>query len=604
MNIAHSLKKLIPHLSAVIIFLLIGFIYFQPVLEGKQLRKGDTINALGYKKEIADFRKTSGEDPLWTNSMFGGMPAYQITVKYKSAFMGHFKKLMELHTPSPVKYLFLYMIGFYILLISLRVNPWLSIAGAIAYAFSTYFIIIIGAGHIWKVNALAFIPPILGAILMCFRGRYIWGGIMAAFFLILEVYSNHIQMTYYFAMAVLCIAIFEFYFRYKNKQLKQFFTAIGVLCCAAILALGVNSSNLYGTYKYSKETIRGKSDLVHENSKNQTSGLDKDYATQWSYGLEETVTLLIPNAKGGAGSPQEAMQLLNYVNSGQVKSVDDYYEMEQVDNHHYWGNQPFTAGPVYLGAFIVFLFFLGLFIVKGRLKWGLLTAIILSILLSWGHNFMALTDLFLHYFPLYNKFRVVSSILIIVELCVPLLAILAVKKLIEEPNIILKNTDFKYFKAKTIILPFVLTGGLCLILYLLPETFLTFSSDIELNYFSQIKQSNPQALGFINDFVSDLSQARISYFRADALRSFAFIAAGLMAILAFSKQLINKNILIGLVIIITIVDLWPVNKRFVNDNNFVDAKELKVAFNPSQADFEILRSEVDENSDLIPKIEA
>ncbi|MDQ1771679.1 YfhO family protein [Labilibaculum sp. A4] len=600
MSFKSIIKSLIPHLSAIIIFLIIGFAFFQPILDGKQLRKGDTLNALGYKKEIMDFRKSTGEDPLWTNSMFGGMPAYQITVEYKSQFMQFFKEAMELHTPSPVRYLMIYLIGFYILLISLRVNPWLSIGGAIAYAFSTYFIIIIGAGHLWKVNALAFIPPALAGILLTLQGKYILGGLLASFFLILELYSNHIQMTYYFLITVLCIVGFEFYYRLKQKELKQFFTAIGVLAIASILAVGVNSSNLFNSYEYGKQTIRGKSELTLGNKDNKTNGLDKDYATQWSYGVQETLTLLIPNAKGGAGSPQEATQLVSYLSGGQIENVAKYYDIEPIKDHHYWGNQPFTAGPVYVGAVILFLFFLGLIIVPGRFKWGLLTATILAIMLSWGHNFQFLTDLFLDYVPLYNKFRVVSSILVVVELCVPILAILAVKKVLDEPEILQKKVKLFSVKSNVLILPLLLTAGISLLLYLLPSQFMDFITKPETSYFAQIKSGNPNAVTYINQIESDIFNARVSIFRADALRTILFV--GLIAVLLFgySKKWFQANILIAGVVVLILVDLWPVNKRFLNADSFVPKKELKIAFNPTQADFEILQSEFSSRPELQP----
>lgn len=598
MNFKSIFKSALPHLVSIIIFLIIGFIYFQPVLEGKQLRKGDSLNAWGGKKEIIDYRNATGEDPLWTNSMFGGMPAYQINVDYQAKDMYFFKQLMELHTPDPVRYLFLYLIGFYILMLSLRVNPWLSLAGAIAYALSTYFVIIIGAGHLWKVNALAFIPPALAGILMVFRGRYLWGGLLATFFLIMELYSNHIQMTYYFAIMVFCIVIFEFYHRYKTKELSHFFKAIAVLLAASFIAIGVNNTNLYNSYEYSKSTIRGKSELTFGDKKDKTAGLDKGYATQWSYGIQETLSLLIPNVKGGAGSPQEAVQIVNYVSSGQIKKVDDYYKLDQVDNHHYWGNQPFTAGPVYVGALMMFLFMLGLFIVPGRLKWGLLTATILSIMLSWGHHFAGLTNFFLDYVPLYNKFRVVSSILIVVELCVPLLAILAVKKIIEEPEVLKREIAFSSFKLNIGIIPLALTGGLALLLFLLPNLGLNFLSDIEMDYFSQIKSGNPDAIGLISQIQADLVNARISIFRADALRSIAFIALGVALLVLFYRKMIDAKIMIVALIVLLIVDLWSVNKRYLNNDAFVAPKDMKLAFNPTQADYEILQMELKDHPEL------
>ncbi|BAX80007.1 YfhO family protein [Labilibaculum antarcticum] len=598
MNSKSIIKSLIPHLSAIIIFLLISFIFFQPVLEGKVLKKGDSINAWGAKKEIIDYRNQTGENALWTNSMFGGMPSFHINVDYRAKDMSVFKQMMELNTPDPVKYLILYMLGFYILLISLKVNPWLSIAGAIAYAFSTYLVIIIGAGHLWKVNALAFIPPALAGILMVFRGRYLWGGLLAAFFLIMELYSNHIQMTYYFVIMVICILIFEFYYQLKQKNLSHFFKAIGVLSIASIIAMGVNFTNLYNSYDYTKSTIRGKSELTLGDKDNKTSGLDRDYGTQWSYGIQETLSLLIPNVKGGAGAPQEGMQVLNYINSGQMESVADYYALEQVDNHHYWGNQPFTAGPVYLGAIMLFLFILGLLIVAGRLKWGLLTAVILAIMLSWGHNFQSLTSIFYDYVPLYNKFRAVSSILVIVELCVPLLAILAVKKILEKPEILKSKVSISSLKFNVIVIPAVLTGGVALLLYLLPNLGLDFLSKFEQGYFQQISQANPNAMGLISQIQNDLADARIAIFRADALRTIIFIGLLLIALYVFFKKYIKAEIFIAALIILIVIDLYPINKRFTSNDNFVEKKDLNLAFMPTMADYQILQAELKNKPEL------
>ncbi|MBL4561507.1 MAG: YfhO family protein [Labilibaculum sp.] len=598
MNIKSIFKSALPHLISIITFVIIAFIYFQPVLEGKVYKKGDSINAWGAKKEIIDYRNQTGENALWTNSMFGGMPSYHINVDYRAKDMSVFKQMMEFNTPDPVKFLVLYMIGFYILLISLRVNPWLSIAGAIAYAFSTYFVIIIGAGHLWKVNALAFIPPALAGILLVFRGKYLWGGLLATFFLIMELYSNHIQMTYYFVIMVICILVFEFYYQLKQKNLTHFFKAIGVLAIASIIALGVNFTNLYNSYDYTKSTIRGKSELTLGDKDNKTSGVDKDYGTQWSYGIQETLSLLIPNVKGGAGAPQEGMQVLNYINSGQMKSVADYYGLEQVDNHHYWGNQPFTAGPVYLGAIILFLFILGLFIIRGRLKWGLLTATILAIMLSWGHNFPSLTSIFYDYVPLYNKFRAVSSILIIVELCVPLLAILTVKKILEEPDVLKSKIAISSVKLNVLVIPVALTAGLSGLLYLIPTLGLDFLSKFELGYFQQISQSNPNALGLISQIQGDLIDARIDVFRADALRSIVFVALALIALYVFFKKYIKAELFIVALIVLIVIDLYPVNKRFTSNDNFVEKKDLKLAYMPNMADYQILQTELKNKPEL------
>jgi len=595
MNIKSLFNTTFPHFTAVLVFILIGVFYFQPVLDGKDLRKGDTIKALGYKKEITDFRKSTGEDPLWTNSMFGGMPAYQMSVKYKSSFLGNFKRIMEFNTPSPIKYLVLYMLGFYILLISLRINPWLSIGGAIAYAFSTYFIIIIGAGHIWKVNALAFMPPALAGILMCYRGKYLWGAILACFFLSMELYSNHIQMTYYFLLTVICILIFEFYSKFKSRELKKFFIATAFMSIAALLALGINNTNLYSTYQYGKQSIRGESELTIGNENNKTSGLDKDYATAWSYGIEETLSLLIPNTKGGANgymmSSPEALE-----------NIDSNFKDMISQQDHYWGNQPFTAGPVYVGAIILFLFFLGLSIVKGPLKNGLLAATILAIMLSWGHNFMPLTDFFLDYIPLYNKFRVVSSILVVVELCMPLLAFLALKKVFEKPEILLSKINVLGKNINVLILPLLFSLGVALVLYILPDTFLNFLSQREIAGFDQYRHSQPEAVNQINLFVSNLTKARVHIFKADALRSSIFIILALATLIAFAYRKINKNIFIVILIALIFIDLYPINTRYVNSNNFVPKKDLKIAFQPTNGDVEILRMEMKNNPSLGNKI--
>ena len=598
MNFKSIFKSAIPHLASIIIFLIIGFIYFQPALEGKVYKKSDSINAWGAKKEIIDYRNQTGDNALWTNSMFGGMPSYHINVDYQAKDMYTFKQMMELYTPDPVKFLILYMLGFYILLISLRVNPWLSIAGAIAYAFSTYFVIIIGAGHLWKVNALAFIPPALAGILLVLRGKYLWGGLLATLFLIMELYSNHIQMTYYFVIMVFCIIVFEFYHQYKEKNLTHFFKAIGVLSIASIIALGVNFTNLYNSYDYTKSTIRGESELTLGDKANKTAGVDRDYGTQWSYGIQETLSLLIPNVKGGGGSPQEGMQVLNYINGGQIKSVADYYDLEQVDNHHYWGNQPFTVGPVYVGAIILFLFILGLFIVGGRLKWGLLTATILAIMLSWGHNFQALTGLFYDYVPLYNKFRAVSSILIIVELCMPLLAILALKKIIENPEVLKRKIAISSIKLNVLVIPIALTGGLALLFYLIPNIGLDFMSKLEQNYFQQIAQANPNALSLITQTQNDLIDARIDVFRADALRTILFIALALIALYVYFKKYIKTEIFIAVLIVLVAVDLYPINKRFTTNDNFVEKKNLSLAYMPTMADYQVLQSEIKNNPEL------
>ncbi|MCT4616329.1 MAG: YfhO family protein [Marinifilaceae bacterium] len=602
MNFKAFFKKSYPHLIAVAVFVLVSIIYFSPVLNGERMQKSDTINAIGYKKEITDFKKKTGEDPLWTNSMFGGMPAYHISVDYVAKKFHVFSKILYLNFPSPVRYLLLYMIGFYILMIALRVRHWLAIAGSIAFAFSSYFVIIILAGHLWKVYAIAFLPPLLGGIVMTLRGRYIVGGLITSLFMILEILANHIQMTYYFVITVICVLIFDFISKFKNGEIKAIYKSTTVLIVASVFALLVNSSNLFNTYQYSKQTIRGKSELTLGDKDNKTTGVDKDYGTAWSYGIQETLSLLIPNVKGGGGSSNEAGQILNYVASGNLQNAKQYYELEQTKNNHYWGNQIFTVGPVYIGAVILFFFFLGLFILRSSLVRGLLAATILSILLSWGHHFMFLTGLFFDYFPLYNKFRAVSSILIIAELCIPIISVLCIKKLIESPSSLSSKLKIAKFNIPILSIPTILTAGVAGILLIMPTSFLDFFSDNEIMSLNRISDANPNAVGLIAGVKADLLEARLSIFRADCLRTIAFVVLSLGLSIAFAKKYLKATYFCILIGILVLVDLVPVNKRWVNNSAFVPAKQLDIPYSPSYADMQILNWEMGNNQDLTSKI--
>ena len=568
-----QLKKSMPYIVGILIFVLITMIYFNPLIQGKKLKQTDITNFKGMSKEIVDFRDKTGDEALWTNSMFGGMPAYQISVKYKNNFVRFFDKIFQLNLPHPASLVFLYFLGFFILLIVLKVDPWLCIVGAIAFAFSSYFFIIIEAGHNSKAHAIGYMAPVLAGIILAFRGRYVLGGILTALFLALELKAGHPQITYYLLLIVIILGIFELINTIKEKTYPVFFKAMGFLLIAAILAVLTVSTNLWATYEYGKETIRGKSELTSD-KENRTSGLDKDYATAWSYGISESFSLMIPNAKGGAsgvlGNNKKAME-----------KVDRQFKRPVAQQNHYWGDQPFTSGPVYAGAIIIFLFILGLFIVKGRLKWILLTATILSLLLSWGKNFMPFTEFFLDYVPGYNKFRAVSMTLVIAELCIPLLAILAVNKIIKDPGII------KKLKNKFLI-ALGLTGGLSLIFYLLPETFFGFLSQVEIDQFDKYRQggSNAQQLDL---FMANLESARISIFRSDAIRSFFFIIFGAAAVWLFSIKKISKNIFILILGVLFLADLVPISHRYLNNDNFVRKSKVDKPFQASIADQEIIK---------------
>ena len=569
-----SFKNLLPHITAIIIFILTTLIYVNPVLSGKKLKQGDIVNYRGMSKEIKDFRAKTGEEPLWTNSMFGGMPAYQISMEYKSNLVKKIDKIFRLGLPRPADYIFLNFIGFYILLLVLGVNPWLSIVGAFAYTFSSYFFIILDAGHNSKAHAIAYMAPVIAGVLLTYKKKYILGAAITLLFVSLEIAANHLQITYYLIFILLFIGIAELIHSIKNKQLTHFFKATGLLFIVAILAVGPNITNILLTNQYSKDSIRGKSELT-TNIENKTSGLDKDYATQWSYGKQETLTLMIPNAKGGSsGYLGEDIKNLD--------GVPQNFKQIIAQQNHYWGNQPFTSGPVYVGAIIFFLFILGLLIIKTRLKWVILAATLLSIFLSWGHNMMWFSDIFFHYVPGYNKFRTVSMTLVIAELCIPLLAMLTVQKIINTPSI-LKT------KKKEFYIAFGLTGGLAFLFYLLPSTFFNFISTNELTTFTAQKTSYPQSAGQIDIFLNALETVRINIFKADTLRSMFLIIISGALLYFFANNTIKTPVLITILGVLIVLDMWGIDKRYLNDDKFDVARKIEHPFTASRADKQILQ---------------
>ena len=567
-----QIKKFVPYFVAVIIFLIITMLYFSPLFQGKKLQQGDITHHKGMSKEILDHREKTGEEALWTNSMFGGMPAYQISVKYKANLISYVDKIFRLGLPNPAGYVFLYFLGFFVLLLILGVDPWISIAGAIAFALSSYFFIILEAGHNSKAHAIAYMAPVLASIILSFRGKILLGGILTALFLALELNAGHPQISYYLMLIVLVLGAFELVDSIKTKTFLRFLKIFAVLVVAVILAVLTHVTSLWATYEYGKYTIRGKSELSID-KENKTSGLDKDYATDWSYGIAESFSLMIPNVKGG-----ETESLGN--NEAAMKNVDRQLRQAVAGSNQYWGDQPFTSGPVYVGAIVCFLFILGLFIVEGRLKWILLTATILSVFLAWGKNFMPLTDLFLDYFPGYNKFRAVSMTMIIAELCMPILAILAVNKIFKNPKIIKE-------KQKQFFIAFGLTGGLALIFYLFPSIFNFLSNNEVIQFNEYSKQGIDQ--NQLNMFIAELENARIAIFKADAIRSFLFILVAAVVIWLYSSKIIGKQILIPIIIILFIIDLTPVSYRYLNKNNFQRKTKVENPFSPTKADNEILK---------------
>ena len=569
-----SFKQVLPYLSAVVIFLVISLAYFSPLLEGKKLKQSDITQWKGMSKEISDFRESSGEEALWTNSMFGGMPAYQISVRYKGNVLRYLDQLMQLYLPQPAGMLFLYMIGFFILLLVLKVDKWLAIAGAVAFAFSSYLFIIFEAGHNSKAHAIGYMAPVLAGIILTYRGRYLAGGIMAAIFLSLELLTNHLQITYYLMIIAGIFVVTELIGSIREKKLPGFAKATGVLLIASILALATNITSIWATYEYGKETIRGKTELTTEKT-NRTSGLDKDYATGWSYGMMETFTMLIPNFNGGSsqGALSEKSNVYktlreNNIDTNQAKNIIKALPL-------YWGDQPGVAGPVYIGAIIMFLFVLALFVVDNRFKWWLLAATVLSILLSWGKNFMPLTDFFLHYVPGYNKFRAVSMTLVIAELCIPLLAILGLQKVISGDIERKKLTKYLYYSIG-------ITGGISLFFALAGSSIFSFAASVDANL--------PEWL------IEPLRQDRAAILSADAFRSLLFILLAGAAIWAMVNKVVIKTplVLFSVLIMLFLIDMWTVNRRYLNNDSFVRKSVDAVPFQPSVAD-EIIMKDKDPN---------
>ena len=567
------LKKWLPDVLAVLLFVVLAFAYFFPAdIEGRILFRHDASAGRGAGQEGIEYLQKTGERSRWTNALFGGMPTYQTAPSYKSTDkLGQVINAYHLWLPENVWYVFAYLLGFYILLRAFDFRQHLAALGSVLWAFSTYFLIIIAAGHIWKVWALAYLPPMIAGIVLAYRGKYLWGFIVTPIFTAFEINANHVQMTYYYLFIILFLVIAWFVEALQKKELLRFAKATGVCLAAAAIGVCMNLSNLYHTWQYSQESMRGKSELVKQNSANQTSsGLERDYITQWSYGIGETWTLLVPNTKGGASVP------LSRNETAMAKADNNFLTLyDQIGQ--YWGEQPGTSGPVYVGAFVVFLFILGLFIVKGPLKWALLAATILSIMLSWGKNFMGLTDFFLDYVPMYAKFRTVASILVIAEFTIPLLAMLALKEFLEEPDQIKP-------RLKYVGISFLLTGGIAMLFSLMPSMF--FSSFISTSELQALRGLPGE---YIQPVMTNLTEMRQAMFTSDALRSFYIILVGTGILLAVACGKMKKEYAVGIILVLCLVDLWTVNKRYLNDEMFVPKSEREAPQQMTQTDEQILR---------------
>lgn len=574
MNKNFDIKRALPDLLSIVAFILISFIYFGPaVMDGRVITQHDSLAAIGQGQEQRDFmERHDGERTRWNISMFSGMPSYQMSPTYDSSKPQDIaKKAYSLFLPNYVYLVFIMMLGFYILMRAFKASPLISALGAIVWAFSSYFFIIIAAGHIWKFITLAYIPPTIAGLVYIYRKKYLLGALLVMIFVAFQISSNHIQMSYYFMFMMLFMVIAYFVDAVKNKTLPDFFKATAVIVVAGLIGVATNVSNLYHTYEYSKETMRGKSELSHHGSENKSeNGLERDYITAWSYGVGETWTLLIPNTKGGASVP------LSHNEKAMKKARPEYQQLYQQIGQ-YWGDQPGTSGPVYVGAFVMALFILGLFIVKGPMKWALLAGTIFSIMLSWGKNFMPLTDFFIDYVPMYNKFRTVSSILVVAEFTIPLLAMLALKEIIEKPSAVLANKKALYTSLGV-------TGGFSLLFAVAPTLF--FSSFVSAQEI-QALQSLPAE--HIQPVLSNLQEMRVSMFSSDAWRSFIIIIVGSAIVWLFLSKKLKPQLAIAAILVLCLADMWDVNKRYLNDGDFTPKSNQQQMFAKTQTDEYILQ---------------
>ena len=583
-------KGFLHSLLGVGILLVITLVYFYPdVFEGNVLRQHDTLQGVANGQEAAAFAEATGETTRWTNSLFSGMPTFQISPSYGSSkLISTVERAYSLWLPNPANLVFIMMLGFYILMLAMRTRWYVALLGAIAYGFSSYFFIIIGAGHIWKFSTLAYVPPTIAGIILCYRGKYIGGGVLAAFFAMLQIAANHIQMTYYFLFVIVALVIAFFVEHKRANTLKKWAKATGVLAIAAALAVGANLPSLYNTYEYSKQTMRGgHSELAVATANSTKGGLDKNYITQWSYGISETFSLLIPNIKGGATIiPTDGQNV--QTSMAEVEQVKEDYQKGKIDYQtysnlqmfpQYFGDQPMTNGPVYVGALIFALFILGLIIVKGPVKWALFAVTVLSVALSWGHNMMWLTDWFIDHFPLYNKFRTVASILVIAEFTMPLLAALALQKIVTTP-------DFFKLHSKAFFGSFGISIFFCLLGMMAPSVFGSGISQMEADMFAEYA-----AQGYdLSPLYASLQDARMAMVSADALRSFVFLVIGAALFWLYFKNILKKEALCGALLVVVLIDMYPVDKRYLNTKSFsMKPAMAQQTIEPRPVDLQILQ---------------
>lgn len=567
-------KKILPHLLLIVGFVILSLAYFNPVLKGKQIFQSDIVLYTGMAKQHIDFRNQTGDETYWTNSAFGGMPTYQLGAYYPNNFIKKLDLTLRF-LPRPADYLFLYFIGFYILLLVLKVDFKLAGLGALAFGFSTYLIIILGVGHNSKAHAIAYMPLVLSGILLTFQRKYIIGFLLTTVALALQIVANHFQMTYYLMLLVIVLGIVYLVDSFKNKTVSHFIKAVSILCVAVILSFGLNATNIMATQEYVKESTRGKSELtINEDGspKEISSGLDKNYITEYSYGITESMNLFIPRFMGGGsyedvGKESETFEFYRQLGATPLQALQEVKHTPM-----YWGNQPIVEAPAYVGAVILFLFVFALFLVKGRLKWWLVGGVIMSLLLSFGKNMGFLTDLFIDYFPLYNKFRAVSSIQVILELCIPILGVFGLVKLFD-------SSEKEEVKMKALKYTAIITGGLSLIFLLFGSTLFDFVGNNDGRYIQ----------GYGQGFIDAVKEDRMTFFKNDVLRTLVLVVLSAGVIWMFLKKKLTNNLLIIAFAVLIVFDLVAVDRRYVNNENFVSSIQVSKPYQANAADLEILK---------------
>ena len=569
-----NLKKFGTHILVILGFVFVSLLYFSPVLKGHKIYQSDIVQYTGMAKQHTDFREANSSESYWTNSAFGGMPTYQLGAKYPHNYIKKLDLVLRF-LPRPADYLFLYLIGFYILLLVLKIDYRMAAFGALAFGFSTYLIIILGVGHNAKAHAIAYMPLVLSGIILTFQKRYAIGFSVTAISSGLELVTNHPQMTYYLLILILILGISYLVQSIKSKEVSAFFKALAVLSLAAFLALGMNATNLLATSSYAKESTRSKSELTINfdgSVRDQSSGLDKAYITQFSYGILETFNLFIPRFMGGGnrenlGKDSETYKAYRALGATPLQSLKESKQAPM-----YWGDQPIVEAPAYIGAVVIFLFVLALFLYHGRFKWWLLIGILLSLLLSYGKNLSFLTDLFIDYVPLYNKFRAVSSIQVILELCIPLLATLGLSQVFNKE--VSSKTKLDALKKASAILV-----GIAVV-------FLVFKN----SFFDFVGATDGQFLDYYGaSFVEALRLDRSAIFSDDTLRTLLFTLAAGALIFAYLKQKISQNITITFLVLALVLDLVTVDRRYVNSDNFVTAIQVDIPYQSSSINQKILK---------------